>query len=211
MIRAVIFDLDGVIVDTEPLWFETYSRVCRSYGFTFTEELDKLVKGRSSACRQLTAVLGIPEKYAEFAEKARKIYRPLFDRKAKLMPGAFELLKKLKQNYSLAIATSANADRLEFNLEKFSQLRPLLSATVSVSEVKNGKPDPDILLLTANKLDVEPRDCLVIEDAESGVAAARSAGMKVIGFNPGHVTPQDLSKADKVISSLSEVDLDSFR
>jgi len=211
MIRAVIFDLDGVIVDTEPIWFETYSRVCHSYGVTFTEELDKLVKGRTNAYRQLTAVLGIPEKHAEFAEKSRKIYRSLFDRKAKLMPGAVALLKELKKNYSIAIATSANADRLEFNLEKFPRLRPLLSATVSANEVKNGKPAPDTFLLAAKKLSLEPRDCLVIEDAESGLEAAKSAGMKVIGLNPGHVTPQDLSKADRVISSLSEVNINSFR
>jgi beta-phosphoglucomutase len=211
MIRAVIFDLDGVIVDTEPLWFETYSRVCREYGFKFTEELDHLVKGRSNASLPITTALGIPEKQTEFSEKIGKIYRNLFDMKAKLMPGAFELLKKLKKYYSIAIATSAKADRLEFNLDKFPQLRPLLSATVSVSEVKNGKPDPEIFLLTANKLDVEPRDCLVIEDSESGIAAAKAAGMKVIGLNPGHVTPQDLSRADRVVSSLSEVNLDSFR
>jgi HAD superfamily hydrolase (TIGR01509 family) len=211
MIRAVIFDLDGVVVDTEPLWFETYSRVCRGYGFKFTEELDKLVKGRSNASLPITTALGIPEKQTEFSEKIRKIYRTLFDREAKLMPAAFELLRKLKKDYLLGLATSASRARLTFNLEKFPQIKSLLNSAVSGSEVKNGKPKPDIFLLTAKKLKVRPEECLVIEDAESGVAAAKSAGMKVIGLNPGHVTPQDLSKADRVVSSLSEVDLDSFR
>jgi HAD superfamily hydrolase (TIGR01509 family) len=205
MIRAVIFDLDGVIVDTEPIWFETYGKVCREYGFDFNQELDKLVKGRSNSYQQLTTVLGIPEKHAEFAEKARKIYRSLFDRKAKLMPGAFDLLKGLRKNYSIAIATSANADRLKFNLEKFPSVRHLLSATVSVSEVENGKPSPDIFLLAAKKLSVEPKECLVIEDAETGIAAARAAGMKAIGLSPSHVTPQNLSGADRIVTSLSEI------
>jgi len=205
MIKVVILDLDGVIIDTEPIWFETYSKVCQEYGRNFTEELDKLVKGRSNSYQKLTAVLGIPKKHLEFTEKVKSTYKILFQQKAKLMPGVLDLLYKLKKNYNLGLATSAYKYRVEYNLKKFPKLRLFFTAITSGDEVTNGKPDPDIFLLTAKKLNVLPKECLVIEDAETGVAAAKAAGMKVIGLNPGHVTPQNLSGADMVVTSLTEI------
>ena len=205
MIRAVIFDLDGVIVDTEPIWFETYGKVCREYGFDFNQELDKLVKGRADGVVRLTATLGIPEKCGEFSEKVGRLYRELFDRKAKLMPGVLKLLRNLGKSYQLGLATSAYKDRLEFNFQKFPQIKRFFVATVSADEVKNGKPSPDTFLLVAKKLNLEPEECLVIEDAETGVTAAKAARMKVIGVEPSRVTPQNLSAADMVVNSLSEI------
>ena len=204
-IRAVIFDMDGVIVDSEPLWFEAYQKVCGEYGFAFNEELDRLVKGKSNGVKLLTVALNIPDKYKEFEGRVLKVYEGLFHRKAELMPGALDLLGKLKGKYRLALATSAGKKRLSSHLGKFRSLEPFFDVLTSGGEVKRSKPHPDIFLKTAKKLNVGPEECLVVEDAEAGVAAAKAAGMKVVGLKPHHVTSQDLSKADKIVSSLSEI------
>ncbi len=211
MIKAVIFDLDGVIVDTEPFWYETYKKVSEEFGFKYSDELHKLTPGRANAVKNLVEALGIPEKYDEFLNRARAVYRDLFMNKAKLTSGAVELLRKLSGSYKLGLATSAYRPRLDYNLEKFPEPKKYFDVFVSGEQVEKSKPAPDIFLLTAKKLGVRPRECLVIEDAESGVAAAKAAGMKVIGFKPPHVFPQDLSKADAVVTSLSEIDLSTLK
>ncbi|MEX0622102.1 MAG: HAD family phosphatase [Candidatus Woykebacteria bacterium] len=210
MIRAVIFDLDGVVVDTEPLWFETYKKVFGEYGITFTQEHDKLAKGRSDAFSRLSEKFDLADESAEISAKIKATYKDLFYRKAKLTPGFTELINGLKGRYKLALATSAYKERVEFNLRKFPQLNSFFEVITNGDEIKNSKPSPDIFLLTAKRLGVDPRECLVIEDAESGVTAAKAAGMKVIGVNPGHVTPQDLSSADRIVTTLSKVDIKLF-
>ena len=210
MIKAVIFDLDGVLVDTEPLWYETYAKVCKEFGFEYSEELHKLTPGHADTVKLMTVKLGIPEKYPEFLERVRAVYKDLFQKIAKPVPGVVDLLKNLKGKYKLAIATSAYKPRLDYNLEKISQLKAFFDVTTHGEEVEKSKPAPDIFLITAKKLGVKPEECLVVEDSESGILAAKASGMKAVGFKPDHVFPQDLSKADLVVDDLSKISLQFF-
>ncbi|MEX0617261.1 MAG: HAD family phosphatase [Candidatus Woykebacteria bacterium] len=211
MTRAIIFDLDGVLVNTEPLWYEAFEKVSREFGFEYSEELHRLSLGRSDHALRLTIKMGISEKHPEFLERIREVFKSLFEKRAKLMPGVVDLLPKLKDKYKLAIATSAYKPRLDYNLEKFPELKKFFDAFVSGDLVEKSKPAPDIFLLAAGKLGVDSKECLVIEDAESGVAAAKKAGMKVIGVAPKHMFYQDLSKADKIVISLSDIRLTDLK
>lgn len=206
--KAVIFDMDGVIIDSEPIHLEVDIQTMKDLGYNISkEELNKYVgttsdymfsdiKNRYKINKSVEDIIS----YRAEIAKERII-------KADLEPieGIRELLSDLKNNnIPAAIASSSPRDFIDAVVSKFG-LQDYFSYIVSGEEVENGKPSPDVYIETAKKLGVQPKDCIVIEDSKNGVLAAKAAGMKCAGFKNINSGDQDLSKADYIVNSITEI------
>jgi beta-phosphoglucomutase family hydrolase len=208
MIQAFIFDMDGVIIDSEPMHFEVDIQVMNYYGSAITHE-------------QLEQYVGMtnPEMWAAVKEQhnltpsVSEIIEYQLSNKIEMLTssemepidGIRELLAELKaRNIPAAIASSSPPVFIKAVLRKFDLLDHF-ECVVSGEEVERGKPAPDVYLKAAELLGVKPQDCMVLEDARHGVAAAKAAGMKCIGFVNPNSGNQDLSQADYVVHAVSEV------
>ena len=207
MIEAIIFDLDGTTVDSREAWLEAFKLSAKKFGFDYSDHLSHLTRGIGiiKSANNLTKHYGIPQKRGEFLQATKSNYQKLFFEKVTLMPGALDLLEKLSTDYKIALASSSPRFVLEANFTKFPKLIQYFSVSVAGDEVERTKPSPDIFLRAAQKLTVEPAKCLVIEDSPPGVTAAKTAGMKCIGLADPGPKKQDLSKADKKVTTLSEI------
>jgi beta-phosphoglucomutase family hydrolase len=215
MLRAVIFDMDGVIIDSEPIYLRAGNEVFRYLGLDVSEEEHHSYVGISS--KDMWSHIGNKYKIdlstEELVEMEMKSYIDyLLSRKdEKPIPGVVELIEDLyKNNINLALASSSSIKSIKIVLDMFN-LDKFFKTVVSGYEVENGKPAPDIFLYAAKRVGVQPEDCIVIEDSENGIEAAKSAGMKCIGFKNVNSGKQDLSSADMVIDSLSEVNYRKLR
>lgn len=213
MIRAIIFDMDGVISDTQILYSEVESQVLKRYGVTISpKEITKNYAGVSYS-RML------PELFARFAVTAnvdviaQELHDAFDSRSAddEIIPveGALELIDLLeKQGMILAIASGSRLSFIDHVLTRLG-LKDKFRTVTSGYEVVQGKPEPDIFLLAAQRLGVIPEDCVVVEDGVSGMIGAKKAGMKCIGL----VKQKDKSlyPADWLVTSLREVTLERIR
>ncbi|MBI2039768.1 HAD family phosphatase [Candidatus Microgenomates bacterium] len=213
MIKAVIFDMDGVITRTEAIQSGAESQVFATIGIHITpEEIINSYSGwkdtemfKDMAKRHLIKDI----------EKLRKkkweiVYKKLSDKSIPLVPGSLDLIEKLqKHGYPLALASSTNQKFISIILSSLS-IKEKFSAVVSGDEVKQGKPNPEIFLLTSKKLGISSSDCLVIEDAPSGIKAAKAAGMKCIAIATS-VTKDKLQNADRVISAFDELSIEDIK
>lgn len=208
MIQAFIFDMDGVIIDSEPLHFEVDIQVMKDFGSAIThEDLEKYV-GMTNP--EMWAVIKneyqLSQSVAEIIEYqlSNKI-EILTAREMEPIDGIHELLAELKaRQIPAAIASSSPPVFITAVLKKFNLLDQF-QCVVSGEEVERGKPAPDVYLKAAELLGVKPEHCMVLEDARHGVAAAKAAGMKCIGFVNPNSGNQDLSQADYVVKSIREV------
>ncbi|WP_066891655.1 HAD family phosphatase [Clostridium nigeriense] len=213
-IKTVIFDMDGVLFDTEKVYLDVWTRVCEKYGYKMTKEIYSKViaTGRENVKRVFKEEFGenipIEEMYIE-KDKELKIE---LDKNIPVKDGAYELITYLKnENYNLALATSASKERMQKQLNK-SNFKNMFDELVCRDEVKETKPNPEIFLKAADKLGVEPKECIVIEDSLAGIKAAYKGNMI-----PIHVI--DLKEADKEIKkycyksfkSLSEIKKEIFQ
>ena len=200
MINAVIFDMDGVLIDSEPEYMEMNRRLFSELGIDFENSDFNQYVGMSS----FKMWSGIKERYGlvqdvkDLIETERK---QMFDilssgKISEPVKGIPELLKELRQNeIVLNVASSSAKINIELILNKLD-LTKYFNFIVSGEEVKYGKPAPDIFLMVSDKCGIPPGKCLVIEDSSNGVTAAKSAGMKCIGFTNSGTNFQDLSGAD---------------
>lgn len=213
MLKAAIFDMNGVIIDDERIHQESWRQICKKYNFHLTEdEFKHNIFGRTEADtfeylfhRQLT-----PEELAKFSDERVKTAIDIF--KPQLTPtiGLLNLLEELtKQNISVAIATSARWPYTNFILDGLN-IRKYFKEIVTAEDIKKGKPDPEIYLKTAEKLGVDPHDCVVFEDTLSGIKSAHSAGMKVIAITTTHKA-EELSSADAIIPSFNDINANFLR
>ena len=198
--HTIIFDMDGVIFDTEriyrDIWIEIYAR----HGYTMTNDIYKTLIGRDR--KSIIDIL--KKRYGEnykgmeiFDECDYNLKKVIDDGKVPLKYGALEIFKYLKNNnYKMAIATSSPKTKLEMQL-KIHALEDIFDAIICADDVTKSKPDPEIFLVAAKKLNSEPCDCIVIEDSPAGIKAAFNAGMTAI-----HV--EDLVEADDDIKNYSE-------
>ncbi len=197
--------MDGVIIDSEPLHFESDRMVMREFGVELTDEdLNRFV---GVANPQMWAEL--KDKYSinitieELLERqhASKL-KLLEERELETISGIDELISDLqKKGIAIALASSSSREFIELVLKKLG-ITECFQVIVSGDEVEKGKPEPDIFLKAAELLKVSPENCIVLEDSQHGVNAAKKAGMKCIGFINPNSGNQDLSKADKVVSTL---------
>jgi len=212
MIKAIIFDMDGVLVDSEPINYEVNRLTFEKVGVNISKKefIDEwIIKGTGS--REAIKRHNIPATYEDLQEIKKKIYLDFYRKKIKLKPHAKEILTKLKKKYKLALASQGHKYNVLTVMEKFGFNR-FFDVVLGKQDVNKNKPNPEMFLKTAEKLEVKPEECLVIEDSEKGIISAKRAGMKCIAI-PDRWTKKynDFSKADLVVDDLTEVTLDKIR
>lgn len=213
MIKAVIFDFDGVIIDSEPVHEEAWSIFLKKYSVQFNETMKMGFKGRT-AKENLKRTFG-EYKYGEdeiniMAHTKQSIYRDILKHKIKLVNGVERFLEDLVENeYKTALATSSVRKNLELVFSLFS-LKKYFNIIVTSEEVKKGKPDPEIFLTAANKLSVNPSECVVFEDSLTGVEGAKRAGMKVVFVATSFKLDQAPS-VDLAINDFMQISVDQIK
>ncbi len=213
--KAFIFDMDGVIIDSEPIHAKAKMATLREYGITLSAEelgLDKYV-GRSAKSFWVDMKVRFPEIFTEewqvMAGKKYEKYMDILNKDAsiKAIPGLPELLQRLKaKGYKIGLGSSSVRPMVNNVLTRFGII-DYFDALTTGDEVEHAKPDPAIYLLAAQKLGLEPEACTVVEDAASGVKAAKSAGMQCIAVRNPNSGQQDLSLADRIIDKYEEIQL----
>jgi HAD superfamily hydrolase (TIGR01509 family) len=210
VIEAVVFDLDGIILDTEELWNEVREGLARERDGRWSGSAQADMMGMSSTewSRYMHEVVGLEESPEEIN---REVVRRMLERYAERLPlidGAVEAVRRLADGWPLGLASSSNREVIEAFLDA-ARVRDLFAATVSSEEVARGKPAPDVFLEAARRLGVPPQRCAAIEDSANGLRAARAAGMRVVAIpNPHYPPPADaLALADAVLESLADLDV----
>ncbi|SDE99213.1 haloacid dehalogenase superfamily, subfamily IA, variant 3 with third motif having DD or ED/haloacid dehalogenase superfamily, subfamily IA, variant 1 with third motif having Dx(3-4)D or Dx(3-4)E [Pricia antarctica] len=207
MITAIIFDMNGVITDDEDCHELATQKAFDQVDIAITPEIyRKYCLGRPdiTAFEELMAEFQIKGKTTEDLISVKtSFYLELIKDNLKIYPGVVGLIRRLHNNYTLALTTSSTCNEVETVMTQLD-IGGLFKTIVTAEDVKNGKPDPEPYLLTAEKLGVKSEDCLVIEDSENGVKSAKSAGMKCIAItNSEH--PDKLQLADRIIGQYSEI------
>lgn len=200
-----IFDMDGLLLNTELIYTKAFNHITNRYGKEFTWEHKAKTMGfkTKDVAQAVVEMLSLPITAEEFENEVVKLYQELFP-SANMMPGAEQLLKHLKQNnIPIALATSSNKENFELKTQRWKHIFDLFSHKVlggSDSEVTNGKPAPDIFLIAAKRFsdNPDPSKCLVFEDAPNGVKAALTAGMQVV-MVPDPMLPKNYIKNPTLI------------
>jgi HAD superfamily hydrolase (TIGR01509 family) len=206
--EAVIFDLDGVLVDSEPLWNGAKKEVVERTGGNWREDAPKAMIGMSSPewSRYMRNELGVPLGIEEIDRLVVNRMEQLYRTHLPLLPGAVEAVRDLKRHWPLGLASSANREIIDLVLV-LAGLTDAFTATVSSEEVKRGKPAPDVYLEAARLVGVEAVRCVAIEDSTSGLRSAAAAGMAVIAVPNPHYPPgaDALALAAATVRTVGEV------
>lgn len=207
-IKAVLFDMDGLMIDSEPFHYQAFNEVIEKYGKHLTqEENNQRYIGLSDEdeARDMVVRFNLPISSQELVQQKQVILRQILKNQVSPQPGLLDLLKKLDDDgYKTAIASSSSLEVIKTIIDGL-KISALIDEYASAQQVERGKPAPDIYLLAVKKLGVDPSECLVLEDAPRGVEAGKSAGMSVFAIPSSATKGEDFSMADKVLSSLSEV------
>ncbi len=210
-IDAVVFDLDGVVVDSEHVWDEVREALARERGGRWHERAQADMMGMSSTewSRYMHDVIGLPETPEEINAEVVRRMEARYDQELPLIAGAVDAVERLAGRFRLAVASSSNRPLIDAVL-KASGLAPFFEATVSSEEVPRGKPAPDVYLEAARRLGVEPLRCAAVEDSGNGIRSAHVAGMRVLAIpNRRYPPPQDaLALADVVLESIDDLTVD---
>jgi beta-phosphoglucomutase len=215
MLEAVLFDMDGVIVDTEPLHRKAYFAMFSDYELEVSEELYTSFTGQSTLniCKKLVTHFSLSEAPEKLVERKRKHFKYLFenDDSLTLLDGVLELIKDYHQNgLTLVLASSASMPNINRIFERFD-LNQYFVAKLSGADLKESKPHPEIFIKAAEAANSPRENCIVIEDSTNGIKAAKAAGIYCVGYNSKHSTLQDYSLADKVISSFKEISFEKIK
>jgi HAD superfamily hydrolase (TIGR01509 family) len=202
MKKAFIFDMDGVIVDSNPYHKIALQQFCKELGYDLTEEeLREKVYGRTNKDWIVNLFGDIGEaRIRQYAEEKEALYRKIYDKDVIPVKGLVAFLEKMDRlDIARAIATSAPRANVDFSLSK-THTEHFFSTILDDSFVSKGKPDPEIYLKSAAALGFAPADCVVFEDSLSGVSAGKRAGCKVVGITTTH-TPEELHETDFIIDN----------
>lgn len=214
MTEAVVFDLDGVLLQSEEVWDVVRERYVRERGGRYDDEVQRAMMGMSAPewSRYLHEEAGVPDEpeaiNRDVVERMLEAYR----RELPLLPGAAEAVRRAASEFPLGLASSSNREVFEEVLG-LAGLAACFRATVSSEEVERGKPAPDVYLEAARRLGIAPESCTAVEDSHAGIRSARSAGMRVIALpNPSYPPDEGaLALADEVAGSLDELTVPLLR
>jgi len=206
VIDAVVFDLDGVLLDSEQVWDEVREQLARERGGRWSERAQADMMGMSSPewSRYMHEVVGLPESPEEINAEVVERMLARYRERLPLLPGAVEAVRRLGAKWPLGLASSSNRELIDaFVAETGLEL----AVTLSSEEVARGKPAPDVFLEAAHRLGVEASSCAAVEDSANGLRAAHAAGMRVLAIpNLYYAPPNDvLALADVVLRSLDEL------
>ena len=209
--RAVIWDMDGVIADTAPYHQQAWQETFRRRGIDFTEDDFKHIFGlRNDSI--IPHILGegmSQEEIAIIADEKEESFRRIIGQDIKPLPGVIGLIKSLTEaRFKLALASSTPIENIQL-LTKSLGISNYFQSIVADEDVSEGKPNPQGFLLAARKLGVEPKNCIVIEDAVAGVTAAKRAGMRCLAVTTTHPR-QSLKEADLVVDTLEAIKVDDI-
>ncbi len=205
MRTAVIFDLDGVLIDSEPLQYKAYSQVLARFGVTVsvTEYATHWINaGRGP--EYAVKAYGLPVDPDELRAMKRRVYSEILQQEITLMPGVVATLSRLQTHFPLAVATNSSRAEVSFVTDRLG-LGPFFSAVVAREDYDLAKPEADAFLTAAARLDVAPRSCVVVEDAHKGILAAHRAGMIVVAVPNAFTRDNDFSLAARVVRGLDEL------
>jgi HAD superfamily hydrolase (TIGR01509 family) len=205
---AVIFDLDGVLLDSEQVWNEAKHELVNERGGHWRAEAPQRMMGMSSPewSAYLRDELGVDLDPGEISDAVVARLEQIYRERLPLLDGAVEAVERLAGRWPLGLASSSNREIIDLFLE-LSGLAGRFAVTLSSEQVEAGKPAPDVYLETARRLGVDPLACVAVEDSANGIRAARAAGMAVIALPNAHYPPGDeeLAEADEQISSLADL------
>jgi HAD superfamily hydrolase (TIGR01509 family) len=211
LIQAVVFDLDGVLLQSEEVWDAVREHYVRERGGRYDEEVQRAMMGMSAPewSRFLHEEAGVPDDPEEINSDVVRRMLEAYGRELPLLPGAVEAVRRAADAFPLALASSSNREVFEEVLE-LAGLAGCFRATVSSEEVARGKPAPDVYLEAARRLGVDSEGCTAVEDSHAGIRSAKSAGMRVVAI-PNAAYPPDeeaLELADAVVRSLEELSVE---
>ena len=205
---AVIFDLDGVLVDSETVWDDARRELVERRGGTWRDDAQQAMMGMSSVewSRYMRDELGVPMPPDAISVAVVANLEERYRERLPLIPGAREAVMRLAARWPLGLASSANRSIIELVLRE-AGLAECFEATVSSEEVARGKPAPDVYLEAARRLNSDPARCVAIEDSSNGLRAAAAAGMRVIAIPNGAFPPDPdaLALAGVVLESIDEL------
>ena len=211
-VKALVFDMDGVLIDSEPLHLIAYQRYLADFGLTFLEEDNHNFLGMKDldCAKHLLERHKLDMTAIEFVERKEAVLHQLFKERLQVQPGVLQTLQKaFELQIPAVIASSATMPTIELVVE-LTGIRKYFRHLCSGDEVPNGKPAPDVFLLAAQRLGEKPSECLVIEDTFNGVCAAKAAGMMCIAIPCQATRHQDFAHADLVLNSMEEVSLEEL-
>ena len=206
MIDGVVFDLDGVLLDSEQVWDEAREQLARERGGRWHDRAQRHMMGMSSRewSRYMHETIGLPEPPEQInAEVVERLIARYHDH-LPVLPGAREAVERLAARWPLGLASSSNRELIDLALRLLG-VSELFEATVSSEEVDRGKPAPNVYLEAARRLGVNPTAAAAIEDSHNGIVSAKAAGMRVIAIPNRHFPPDEevLEQADVVLDSLA--------
>jgi len=209
MVAAVVFDMDGVIVDSEQVWDDVREQLVRDWSGRYSAEAQRAMMGMSSPewSAYMHDELGLAQSPEEINEEVVQRMLERYRTDLPLLDGAVDAVRALAASYPLAVASSSNRPLIDAVLET-AGIAECFAATVSSEEVARGKPSPDVYLEAARRVGVPAGECAAVEDSTNGIRAAKAAGMVVIAYPNEHYPPdaEALGLADVVVTELSELD-----
>ena len=208
VIEAVVFDLDGVLIQSEEVWHAVRERYVRERGGRYDEDVQRAMMGMSAPewSRFLHEEAGVPDAPDAINREVVERMLEAYGRELPLLPGAADAVRRAAEAFPLALASSSNREVFEAVLE-LAGLADCFRATVSSEEVARGKPAPDVYLEAAHRLGVVPERCAAVEDSHAGIRSAKAAGMRVVAIPNASYPPDEeaLALADAVVPSLDEL------
>jgi HAD superfamily hydrolase (TIGR01509 family) len=208
VIEAVVFDLDGVIVDSEHVWDAAREALARERGGHWHERAQMDMMGMSSTewSRYMHDVIGLKDPPEEISAEVVRRLEATYREELPLIDGAPEAVARLAERWPLAVASSSNRPIIDLVLE-LSGLDRFFRATVSSEEVQHGKPSPDVYLEAALRLGVDPEHTVAVEDSHNGILAAKAGGMRVVAIPNKRYPPGEgaLTEADIALEDISEL------
>lgn len=210
-INAIVYDVDGTLINSEPLHIEAWKQVLIKHGHTISQlsaEFLSTMAGKKPIviAQGMVTELSINTSAEQLLKEKTALFFSMAQKSLEAMPGAIESVDRLSEaGFRLAIGTSLDREFLDIVLRKFN-IANKFEVIVTGNEIIKGKPDPETYFKVFEKLNLDPFSCVVLEDARSGVEAAKASGAFCIGIKNVNAEPQNLNSADLVVNSLGEVD-----